>query len=90
MRHDKSGTFILHDRERFAIVWDPSAVAHPSRQRDHYVWVEKAARGHLEPPRLILFDERGEFLGHADVAKAKWIARRFTERYRGDLAELVD
>jgi hypothetical protein len=92
LRHDEAGEFVSHDRERFQVVWDEAVSAR--QQREHYVWVEKAVGGsHLERPRLMLFDERGRFLGHADVAipeRIKEFAARFTERYREDLAEMPD
>ena len=91
LRHDETGEFIHHVRERFQVVWDASVAAR--QRREHYVWVEKTAPGHLECPGLILFDERGLFLGHAYGAREtrdKEFVARFTERYREDLAEMDD
>ena len=91
VRHDEAGEFIQHDRERFSIIWDTGVT--DRQRREHYVWAEKVALGLFERPCLILLDERGRFLGHADVAvvqKDKEFAARFTERYREDLTEMAD
>jgi hypothetical protein len=78
VRHDTAGDFVQHDRERFTILWDKDALAFPFRRGERYVWVEKSPGGHhLSRPRLLLFDERERFLGHADSTKiAEEIAAR--------------
>ena len=88
VRHDKSGAFVLHDRKRFEIVWDATggALAKQAR-REHYVWVERGEWDDLARPRLLLFDERGQFLGNAAVASA-WVAK--ADHSLEDMAELAD
>ena len=94
VRSDVSGDFIQHDRERFAIHWDQSAKAFPFRRGERYVWVEAKNLDPLSTTRLLLFDERERFLGHADVAKvAKEMVKSEGTRHRQDpdeVGELVD
>jgi hypothetical protein len=90
VRHDASGAFVLHDRSRFTITWDASAGAHTAARREHYVWVERGSWGDEGRAKLLLYDERGGFLGDAVVAKSEVaLTERDGARQREDLDELV-